>query len=96
MSSVSSFPLLNVTHHTSPKAPMPTGCRSEYLSWLLAHVVLVVSAFLAVLAVLSGTRETLFLSIPARDLKGGAEDLGSHEFCHGDGVLGLFGGGRWE
>ena len=78
---------------------MPTGCRSEYLSWLLAHVVLVVSivsAFFAVHAVLLGTRETPVLSVPACDLKGGAENLGSHEFRHGEGFLWLFGGGRWE
>jgi hypothetical protein len=35
------FFLLNLTHHTSPKAPMPTGCRSEYLSRPLANVILV-------------------------------------------------------
>jgi len=81
---------------------MPTGCRSEYLSWPLAHVVLdvsvvsVVSAFSLFHAVFSGTRETLFLSVPARDLKGGAENLGSHEFCHDDGVLGFSDGGRWS
>jgi hypothetical protein len=32
-------------------------------------------------------RETLGLSVPARDLKGGAENLGSHEFRHDERVL---------
>ena len=27
------------THQTSPKAPMPTGCKSEYLASPLAHAV---------------------------------------------------------
>jgi hypothetical protein len=44
-------------------------------------------SFLAVLAVLSGTRETLDVSVPARDLKGRAENLSSHEFRHGEGFL---------
>ena len=65
---------------------MPTGCRSEYLLWPLAHVVLF-HAVLAVHAVLPGMRETLGLSVPARDLKGGAENLGSHEFRHDERVL---------
>ena len=50
----------------------------------------------AVHAVFPGTRESSRLSVPARDLEGGAENLGSHEFRHGEGFLWLFGGGRWE
>ena len=29
---------------------------------------------------------TLFLPIPARDFEGGAEDLGTHEFRHDEGI----------
>jgi hypothetical protein len=53
-------------------------------------------AVLAVRSVLLDTRESLELSVPARDLKGRAENLGSHEFCHDEGFLWLFGGGWWE
>lgn len=30
---------IQTTHQTSPKAPMPTGCKSEYLTSPLAHAV---------------------------------------------------------
>lgn len=30
---------IRTTHQTSPKAPMPTGCKSEYLTSPLAHTV---------------------------------------------------------
>ena len=30
---------IQATHQTSPKAPMPTGCKSEYLTSPLAHAV---------------------------------------------------------
>jgi hypothetical protein len=74
---------------------MPTGCRSEYLVYPLAHVVLV-SCRPRRPRRSRGTRETLGLSVPARDLEGGAENLCSHEFRHDEGFSWLFGGGRWE
>lgn len=70
------------THQTSPKAPMPTGCRSEYLRSPLAH------------AVPSGARRPLLLPVPARDLKGGAKNLGTHEFRHFEGVARMAGRSR--
>lgn len=63
---------------------MPTGCRSEYLTSPLAR------------AILCGACRRLLLPIPARDLKGGAEDLGTHEFRHGEGFVSGSGCGRWE
>lgn len=61
------------THHTSPKAPMPTGWRSVYL---LYHQ-------LPCPPYLVGGRA---VSAPAGDLKGRAKDLRTHEFGHLDGV----------
>jgi hypothetical protein len=72
------------THQTSPKAPMPTGCRSEYLRSLLAQLFPPVPAARCI------------LPIPARDLKGGAENLGTHEFRHFEGVARVSGRGRWR
>jgi hypothetical protein len=39
---------------------------------------------------------TLLLPIPARDFEGGAEDLGTHEFRHGERFARGSGRGRWE
>ena len=35
----STYASIQNTHQTSPKAPMPTGCKSEYLTSPLAHAV---------------------------------------------------------
>ena len=58
----------SLSYQTSPKAPIPTGCKSVYL----------IPA--------SAREEGAICQInkPARDLKGGAEDLGAHELCHLD------------
>jgi hypothetical protein len=40
----------NTTHQTSPKAPMPTGCKSEYLTSPLAHTVPLRSAYNVIFA----------------------------------------------
>ena len=58
-----------VAYQTRPKAPIPTGCRSVYLSLLISTVE---SRHLS-------EREVL----PAGDLERRAEDLGTHELCHG-------------
>lgn len=55
-------------YQTRPKAPMPTGCRSVYL---VRGSVWLQRA--------SGSIK----AAPACDLKGRAEDLGTHEFSHG-------------
>jgi len=56
-------------YQTSPKAPIPTGCRSVYLA--------AISIFVAVTP-----DSPLAGCLPARDLEGRAEDLSSHEFRH--------------
>lgn len=60
------------TYQTSPKAPIPTGCRSEYL---------IDGQFprpCADLRLGSGREKR----VPAGYLKGGAEDLSTYEFRH--------------
>ena len=57
-----------LTDQTRPKAPIPTGCRSVYLQ--------VVSN--------CDMRLDLCSGIPAGDLKGGTEDLGTNELRHLD------------
>lgn len=64
------------TYQTRPKAPMPTGWRSEYLV-----------AGQGMDAARVGGSDGLCL--PRRDLKRGAKDLGAHEFGHGCGAVGM-------
>ncbi len=54
-------------YQTRPNAPIPTGCRSVYLT----------ASQLGVVALVPGS-----IFIPARDLESRAKDLGSHEFRH--------------
>lgn len=57
-----------ITYQTRPKAPMPTGCRSEYLESNFQQR--------------AQARGNGGQSEPACDLEGGTEDLGPHEFRH--------------
>ena len=71
---VSSGPCISVAHrcaayHTSPNAPIPTGCRSVYLpaiSMFASHY----------------TATQVQSHIPARNLEGSPEDLRTHELRH--------------
>lgn len=55
-----------VAYQTSPKAPIPTGCKSVYL----------------VHDECGKLQDCGNRLPPARDFKGGPKDLGSHEFSH--------------
>lgn len=56
-------------YQTSPKAPMPTGCRSEYLRQSVISTLHLVCRI---------------VDAPGGDLEGGAEYLGAHELRHGE------------
>lgn len=60
------------THQTRPKAPMPTGCKSEYLRSGISGP-------------FSQSCARGGCALPRGDLKGGAKDLGTHELGHVDG-----------
>jgi hypothetical protein len=57
-------------YQTSPKAPIPTGCKSVYLQ--IHHVTIKLSFYF----------RKQKGSIPAGDLKGRAKNLGTYEFGH--------------
>ena len=65
------------THQTSPKAPMPTGCRSVYLDNPSA------SPLERLCHTFCFRAEC---GVPARDLERRAENLGTYEFRHVAGV----------
>lgn len=62
------------TYQTRPKAPMPTGWRSEYLRANRVSNVTVVSF-------------KCMASLPRGDLECGAKDLGAYELGHGEYVI---------
>lgn len=70
-----------VAYQTSPKAPIPTGCKSVYLEEKGQSSVRISHA--APRRVGRVEREC----IPAGDLKGGAEDLGTYELRHDVGLF---------
>jgi hypothetical protein len=72
------------TYQTRPKAPMPTGWRSEYL----LHSRNVSQG--------SGGCVVAGCTIPGGDLEGRPEDLGADKLGHDDGLCGLTMRGGWR
>lgn len=85
------------TYQTRPKAPMPTGCRSEYLSHRISTSIHSRKADARRLpAPRHQTRQRAISShvdAPRCDFKGRAKDLSPYEFGHGAGWCGA---PRWR